>query len=223
MPGSGGWSTPTWSPWPGGSRSTALDADTHLDITLGHIQTSATRMNNFHRWEPPRSRAQGRLLGTLQPDRPAGDTSGRGNDPEVLIPCSPATFDRASADDPTSRRQLSTTTLRIEITGITNRPGLTEPLPSSPRPHPNKRRPPSASNAVSPPTAAGAPRLAKAPPAWPVGVLQRPALCIRCTAIHPCCQVLTASGHGRADPAEGRLAQSSACASPISRPSGPRM
>jgi hypothetical protein len=33
---------------PGGSRSTALDADTHLDTTLGHIQTSATRMNNFH-------------------------------------------------------------------------------------------------------------------------------------------------------------------------------
>jgi hypothetical protein len=30
-----------------------------------------------------------------------------------------------------SRRQLSTTTLRIEITGITKRSGLTEALPSS--------------------------------------------------------------------------------------------
>ena len=33
---------------PSGARSTALDADTHLDITLGHIQTRATRMNNLH-------------------------------------------------------------------------------------------------------------------------------------------------------------------------------
>jgi hypothetical protein len=33
---------------PGGARSTALHADTHFDITLGHIQTGATRMNNFH-------------------------------------------------------------------------------------------------------------------------------------------------------------------------------